>query len=62
MGRPMKRVVYDEAAIAGLAMQDKKNRGNKILCVLLDGIGNAKWDCEIKPDDVKIALAFYRSV
>ena len=41
-------------------MQDKKNKGNKILCVLLEGIGNAKWDCEISPDDVKRALSFYR--
>ena len=51
----------EEDAIAQLAMQDKKNRENKILCVLLDGIGNAKWDCEIRPDDVKRALALYRS-
>jgi hypothetical protein len=42
-------------------MQDKKNKGNKILCVLLDGIGHAKWDCEIRPEEVKRALAFYRS-
>jgi 3-dehydroquinate synthase len=52
----------EEDAIAKLTMQDKKNRGNKIMCVLLDGIGNARWDCEIRPDDVKRALAFYRSV
>ena len=58
------RVALDETeedAIAQLAMQDKKNRENRILCVLLDGIGNARWDCEIKPDDVKRALAFYGS-
>ena len=52
----------EEDAIAKLTLQDKKNRGNKIMCVLLDGIGNARWDCEIRPDDVKRALAFYRSV
>lgn len=51
----------EDDAIAQLAMQDKKNRESKILCVLLDGIGNAKWDCEIRPNDVKKALAFYRS-
>lgn len=51
----------DDEGIAKLTSQDKKNKGNKILCVLLDGIGNAKWDCEIKPDEVKRALAFYRS-
>lgn len=51
----------DEDGIAKLTMQDKKNRENKILCVLLEGIGNAKWDCEISPEEVKRALAFYRS-
>jgi 3-dehydroquinate synthase len=51
----------DEDAIANLTMHDKKNKGNRILCVLLEGVGNAKWDCEIRPDEVKGALAFYRS-
>ena len=51
----------DEESIAKLTSQDKKNKENKILCVLLDGIGNAKWDCEIRPEEVKGALAFYRS-
>ncbi|WP_276366875.1 3-dehydroquinate synthase [Chryseolinea sp. H1M3-3] len=47
-------------AIAQLTVQDKKNRGNKILCVLLEGIGKAKWDCEISIESVKEALSFYR--
>ncbi len=51
----------DDDAIAGLTSQDKKNKGNRILCVLLKGIGNAEWDCEISTDEVKKALAFYRS-
>jgi 3-dehydroquinate synthase len=51
----------EEEAIARLTSQDKKNKGNRILCVLLDGIGNAKWDCEIRSDEVKRALTFYRS-
>jgi len=50
----------DQEAIARLTLQDKKNKGNRILCVLLDGIGNAKWDCEISPEEVKQAIAFYR--
>jgi 3-dehydroquinate synthase len=49
-------------AIAQLTLQDKKNKGNKILCVLLDGIGNAKWDCEITLESVKDALSFYRTI
>lgn len=51
----------DDEAIAKLTSQDKKNKGNKILCVLLDGIGSARWDCEIRQEEVKRALAFYRS-
>ncbi len=50
----------DQDPIAALTSQDKKNRENRILCVLLDGIGNAKWDCEISSDEVKRALTFYR--
>ncbi len=51
----------DDDPIVKLAGQDKKNKENRILCVLLEGIGNARWDCEIKADEVKRALAFYRS-
>lgn len=51
----------EEEAMARLTSQDKKNKGNRILCVLLEGIGNPKWDCEISLDEVKKALAFYRS-
>jgi 3-dehydroquinate synthase len=52
----------DEQRISELTLQDKKNKGNKILCVLLDGIGKAKWDCEISTEEVRKALTFYRSV
>lgn len=51
----------DEDAIAALTIQDKKNKGKRILCVLLEGIGDARWDCEITTDEVKRAVAFYRS-
>jgi 3-dehydroquinate synthase len=51
----------DETIVA-LTLQDKKNLGNKILCVLLEGIGKARWDCEISSDEVKRALSFYRSL
>jgi 3-dehydroquinate synthase len=52
----------DDQTIAQLTIQDKKNKGNKILCVLLEGIGKARWDCEISQDEVKGALSFYRSL
>ncbi len=51
----------EEAEIVALTRQDKKNRENKVLCVLLEGIGKARWDCEIRPEEVKEALSFYRS-
>jgi len=59
------KVNLDDAAIeesAKLTVQDKKNKGNKILCVLLDGVGKAQWDCEISQEEVKRALAFYQSL
>jgi len=51
-----------EKVVCELMMQDKKNRGNKILCVLLNGIGHAKWDYEINVDEVKNALTFYQTL
>lgn len=51
-----------EASICRLMLQDKKNRDNKILCVLLNGIGNAQWDYEISVDEVKRALGWRRKV
>jgi len=49
-------------SIAQLTLQDKKNKDNKILCVLLDGIGKARWDCEISLESVIEALSFYQTV
>ena len=46
-------------AIAGLTVQDKKNQGNKILCVLPKRIGDAAIDCEISPEEVKESIHYY---
>jgi 3-dehydroquinate synthase len=48
-------------AIGGLCIQDKKNKGNKILAALLDGIGKARWDCEVTEDKIVDSLSFYQS-
>jgi 3-dehydroquinate synthase len=48
--------------IAKLTLQDKKNQDKRIMCVLLDKIGNAKWDCEITLESVVEALSFYQTV
>jgi 3-dehydroquinate synthase len=52
----------DDDSIAALTLQDKKNEGNKILSVLLDGMGKARWDCEVSKEEVKGALTIYRSL
>ena len=51
-----------DESICRLILQDKKNRDNKILCVLLNGIGHAQWDYAISIDEVRRALMFYRSM
>jgi 3-dehydroquinate synthase len=50
----------ENSAIAELALQDKKNKGNRILCVLLEEIGKAKWNCEISIGSIQDSLEFYR--
>jgi len=51
---------FDE--ICRLVLQDKKNKENRILCVLLNGIGDSRWDCEINVNEVKNSLSFYLSL
>lgn len=51
----------DIYGIAQLTQQDKKNKGDKVLCVLQRGIGNAEWDQEITLTEVKEALSYYCS-
>jgi 3-dehydroquinate synthase len=50
---------FDE--IAELCLQDKKNKGNRVLGALPEGIGNAKWDVEISSAEIVDSLKFYRS-
>lgn len=48
-------------SIAEYTIQDKKNKGNEILCVLLKEEGSAGWDYTISLQDVNEALSFYLS-
>lgn len=41
--------------------QDKKNRGNKILMALPDGIGQCKWDVDVTPEEIRASLEYYLS-
>jgi len=52
----------DDNAIAGLTLQDKKNKGDKIMCVLIKKPGEAGWDYEISTEQVKEALSYYRNL
>jgi 3-dehydroquinate synthase len=55
-------VPKDLQNIAGLCLQDKKNKGNKILASLPDGIGRARWDCEVSLSEIVDALAYYSAL
>ena len=45
--------------IAALCLQDKKNKGNSVLCVLPEGIGKAKFDVEISLGEIEECLSYY---
>jgi 3-dehydroquinate synthase len=51
----------DRRGILELMSQDKKNRGNKILMALTEGIGHAKWDVEVSLDEIGASLDYYQS-
>jgi 3-dehydroquinate synthase len=48
--------------ITRLCVQDKKNKGNRILSVLPDGLGKAKYDVEISLDEIEESLAYYSNL
>lgn len=49
--------VPDDPEIIEIMKQDKKNKGNKILMALPQGIGNAIWDVEVNEEQVIEALS-----
>lgn len=53
--------IPDDPEIIEIMRQDKKNKGNKILMALPQGIGNAVWDVEVNEEQVIEALSFYES-
>jgi len=52
----------DKAPILDLALQDKKNVGEKILIAVPKGIGNNVWDVEVTGEEIMSALEFYASI
>jgi 3-dehydroquinate synthase len=53
---------HDKDKITRLCWQDKKNKGNVVHMALLDGIGKARWDCEVTDDTIVESLTFYQSL
>ncbi|MEJ0032354.1 MAG: hypothetical protein WDO15_19195 [Bacteroidota bacterium] len=50
--------VPNDPQIIEIMRQDKKNKGNKILMALPQGIGNAVWDVEVNEEQVGESLSF----
>jgi 3-dehydroquinate synthase len=50
------------AAIADLALQDKKNTGTVIKCTLLNGIGQAVYDQPISLAEIQDSIRYYTSL
>lgn len=48
--------------IVELMLQDKKNKGNKILMALPEGIGKARWDVEVTLEEINTALDYYQQI
>lgn len=52
----------DLRPVLKLLSQDKKNKENRILMALPDGIGKARWDVEISENEVIASFAYYDSL
>lgn len=52
----------DRKGLVELMYQDKKNKGNKILMALPEGIGKARWDVEVSSEEINGSLDYYQSV
>lgn len=50
----------NRSGILELMSQDKKNRGNRILMALTEGIGRAKWDVEVSLEEIGASLDYYQ--
>ena len=50
----------NRSGIVDLMLQDKKNKGNKILMALPEGIGKARWDVEVNLEEINASLDYYQ--
>ncbi|MEZ4947418.1 MAG: 3-dehydroquinate synthase [Cyclobacteriaceae bacterium] len=49
-------------AILEWVTQDKKNKGNRVLMALLEGVGHAVWDVKVNENEIRSSLDYYRSL
>jgi 3-dehydroquinate synthase len=57
-----KEVLPASDQIMELIIQDKKNKGNKILMALLETVGHVKWDVEVNESEIRNSLDYYGSL
>ena len=48
--------------LVAIMAQDKKNKGNKVLVALIEGIGKGVWDIEVSESEAENALSYYESL
>jgi 3-dehydroquinate synthase len=53
------KLPLEKASIVALALQDKKNVGDKILIAVPKNIGHSIWDIEVSKQEFEEALVFY---
>lgn len=59
---PEVKLPTDHKTLLALMAQDKKNKGNKILMALTDGIGQARWDVEASEEEIRDSLGYYQQI
>lgn len=59
---PIVGLPAERKSIIELMLQDKKNKGNKILMALPEGIGKARWDVEVTLEEINASLDYYQQI
>ncbi len=53
---------FDQEKILTLALQDKKNKGEKVLLAVPKTIGQAIWDVEVDTTELREAMNYYQTI
>lgn len=54
--------IMDEDELVELTKHDKKNKGNEVLCTLLNGIGEGVINCAITEEEMRAAMRYYQQL